>query len=839
MTPSAPSSLSLARPGTGWQARPLDRLRLNVAAAPPGATVVVRDGGGREYFRAPAAASVEITVGGALGEHTVQTLGADGGVCDELRFAVDAQTAVDDDGGRFRELVEATRKAMYCHDKSGYNTQYWKGKAYRMYVHWILDQSHTAKGMQYFSDATADLVEVEAGTQREDGMVWSFVDSHNPGKGFFQSRDGGRNYYTRQNEEMTLVRQPVENHCEYNYVNTMYLAWKGKGDDAWMAAHLDSAIRALDYGMTDPVRWSERFGLLKRAYTIDSWDFQVEDKYTPDFPMGRAMLIDPERTKFGVFFGDNTGYAAACDELAEMLAVAGRAEDAARFRQRAADIRARLDALTWNGRFYVHRVEDDPTVQRDLGVDEASQIAMSNAYSINRGTTHEQSVAILRTYQDLLAHLPPGSPGEWYSIYPPFERGFGGHGGRWQYMNAGVHGHAAGELARGAFEHGFERYGADILDRVRDLAKRTDGMVHFAYTGAETPPPPPQKFDPVDITAQANMDLTDQGAPGVPGWMNSQAGNDMRNLPVGRQTFQDVPYLVPDPAANGRRGAVAVALKKDYPATVEIPVGGRKAGAVYLLHAANGVGASRVAGAITLRYEDGTEHETYMLQDKHLAGWWFPDLKNKDAKDPKKSGVAWVGPNLLSLAVGVSWVAMPNPNPDRPIRSVIVTAAGENKPIYAVMGLTLADRMPFQPPSLISYGGPDNWAGATCMFALMQGLAGVCDESSAFGRVRLSPRWTAAGVDTVSITARYPASQGYLAYQYRHDAANRTVEMTMTGSGETAELRVLLPEGVRVVRGATVNGQPATVGTERVEESLYATLPVGLGQPATVRVEYA
>ena len=86
-----------------------------------------------------------------------------------------------------------------------------------------------------------------------------------------------------------------------------------------MKENLSSAEKALDYALNDPARWSNRFGLLKRAYTIDSWDFAVEDEYMPDLGITNTMIIDPYKTKFGVFFGDNTGYIEACNQLAEML----------------------------------------------------------------------------------------------------------------------------------------------------------------------------------------------------------------------------------------------------------------------------------------------------------------------------------------------------------------------------------------------------------------------------------------------------------------------------------------------------------------------------------------
>jgi hypothetical protein len=55
---------------------------------------------------------------------------------------------------------------------------------------------------------------------------------------------------------------------------------------------------SLVYTLHDPARWSKRFGLLKRVYTIDSWDFAVEDEYTPDLGITNTMVTSVlERTR--------------------------------------------------------------------------------------------------------------------------------------------------------------------------------------------------------------------------------------------------------------------------------------------------------------------------------------------------------------------------------------------------------------------------------------------------------------------------------------------------------------------------------------------------------------
>jgi hypothetical protein len=820
--------LETDRPAT---LRPLATVTLKGASA---GTVVVEDGQRRPYFSAPAEPGkpLRFSVGGAAGKHTVKAIARDGRTRDSLTFDVAAATTLDENTGRYAELFKMSLDTMNRGMERGGQGSYpvtWRGKTYRAFVTWVLDQANTMKGMLYFSPHARDMVDVFRETQRADGMVWSFI-SKDPGPAYYDTVYGHLGYVLHDGGSL-FVRQPNENHVEYEFVNMIFQAWKATGDDAWMARNLDAGARALEYGVTDPVRWSPRFRLLKRPYTVDSWDFQVNDDYTVKDTVNPTMTFNPEKTKFGVFFGDNTGYMQACERLAEMLERAGRGGDADRFRKRAREIANRLTEVSWNGRFFRHFLDEDPSVKRDLGVDEATQIAQGNAYSLNRPIAHKQAAAIINAYQDLRGKLPPGSPGEWYAIYPPFEKGFGGHNDRWQYMNGGVAGHAAGELARGALAHGFERYGVSVLDRSHALARSTDGKIHFAYTGAFEPAPPPATFAPVDLRRVANMDIAGKAAQGARPWMEGEEDNDLRGLPAGQLKVGDAWFDVIDPVKNRRRAVVAVSMRNGFGDRAEVKVG-RTAGAVYLLHTSHrGAGAgggrnagSQVAGEMIFHYEDGVRQGVYLERGKHLSGWWFPELESRHA------GVAWTGKNPRSASIGLTWAAIENPRPEKKIRALSFEAPVDGG-VYAVAGVTLADRMPHEKPAAISYGGPDNWAGANMMAALVEGLAGIRDVDRAMGKVEISPRWPAAGVTSARVSAHYPASGGYAAYSYQHRASERRILMTVTGSGRDFALRVLLPDGDTPAKPTVkIDGREAGVNVAEVERSRYAlfTLPAGV-----------
>ncbi len=826
-TASSQTPKELAAMQRASSVHPLDQVTI---VGEPGGTLIVRDGQGREYVRRKATSSSTFLAGGAAGVHTIVLVDKHGKLVRTASFRVEARTEISD-GGRFTELFRALVDGMNVYGQNGYEEVTWNGKQYRYFVNWVLDNNNTMKGMQYFSPYSSDLVDLFRETQKDDGMIWSFVNSSGKDSYYYETAYGSLGYF-RRDKDAWFVRQPVENHVEYNYVNMMYRHWKASGNSDWMRANLNCAVRALDYSVTDSNRWSQRFKLLKRPYCIDSWDFQVDDEYTPAAPLSPTMVLVPGKTKFGIFFGDNTGYFEACNHLAEMLDYAGDSARATMFRQRGKEILDRLMALSWNGRFFTHFIDEDPQVKRHLGVDETSQIAQGNMYSINRGLPHETNAAIINTYLDLRKRLPEGSPGEWYAIYPPFEKGFGLHNAKWQYMNGGVAGHAMGELARGAYENGFEDYASDIMVRMLDLIRKYGNRLWFSYTGSIPAPPPAPRYKAVDLSYQANMDLWDIGGEKVFTWMDAgrTSGNDMRGLPTGNQVFHDIDFHVMDPARNQRRAVVAVSTKPGFPREVEVPVND-SAAAVYLLHSSSDNIPSYVAGAITFVYDDGSEASQYLLKGKDVTNWWFSSLETASA------GVAWWGPNPRSAKVGVCWAAVENPNPQKKIRNLIFHAPLEGG-IYAVIAVTLADRPQYLRPKGESFGGPDNWAAATGMAALVEGLAGVRNTGLAFNSVTLSPRWTSSATDSVNVTAALPASNAYIAYRYKHNPDRKEIEILLAGSGDAVRGHMLLPPQASSVKSVTSNGRSLSFSMSKLDNSLYVDFNVSLPEVHFVQISY-
>lgn len=803
---------------------PLEEL---VLTGVTGTNVKVFDAKGLEYQNMPAGAVLKFKVAGNLGEHHLVVYDKKGNITGRKSFIVDAKTNIDD-GGKYTGMFRLFHKGMLVYSKDGVEHVDLDGKRYHYFVSWGLDQYHTMKGMQYFSPVGNQFLDLMREKQREDGMIWSFILTESPY--YFETCYSPFGYFLPCNGGSFMARQPIENHCEYIYVNSVYMAWKASGDNEWMKKSLNSCARALDYSVTDIARYSQKFGLLKRVYTIDSWDFQAIDKYLPDIGLNNSMLIDPQKSKFGIFYGDNTGYADACDQLSEMFERAGDKNNASKYSTRAVAIREKLDRVSWNGHFFTHFVEEDDSVVRDFGVDERSQISLSNCYSINRRLPHQQNKAIIESYISLKNNLPQGSPGEWYAIYPPFERGFDRHNSKWQYMNGGIAGHAAGELARGAYESGYEEYATDILNRLNDLGNRSDERIWFAYTGAFEDPAVPN-FTTIDLKNVANMDLAADNRGKVLNWMGVRnPGDDIINIPTGTNVYDGKKFYLIDPGSNDYRSVVGLSSGKGFSQEVEIPID-RYAASVYLMHSGVTKNSENVYASVCFVFEDGSRTCNYMVKGKHLDQWWYPQINHP------KSGIAWRGPNSKTGDVGVYWTALDNPFPGKKIKKIVFDNAADNS-LYILMAISLADQQHYVRPSIESTGGPDNWAAATAMYALMEGLAGVRDKDVAYRAPVIAPRWTTTAVDHVNVTARYAASDGYVAYTYTIDREKKNIDIELTGNATKMDFHILLPEGIQKVEKLLVNGLSKSPSCSVIENSHYADFTSEINGICNIRISY-
>ena len=312
---------------------------------------------------------------------------------------------------------------------------------------WIRDHCDMLRMGRYFHADATSIVQHFAETQSASGRIFDYVTTYP------EKLPCERENWTK------YVRVPVEADVEYRFVKAAWLAWQACGDDDWICKHLPAMERALRYIMSHPWYWDEQLNLVKRAYTIDTWDFA----YTAGRHEWLQFQID-EHTFWGIMHGDNSGYYEAFRILAKLYTHFGDSERAGYWTEQAHGLKVRANEICWNGKFYTHFVKRTPV--SIAGVDEAAQLSLSNPMDINRGLTEQaQAVSIIEEYQRRRRTTPAFA--EWFSIDPPFPDGVFGDEKlvAGAYVNGGIMPLVGGELARAAFDTGFESYGVDILKR--------------------------------------------------------------------------------------------------------------------------------------------------------------------------------------------------------------------------------------------------------------------------------------------------------------------------------------------------------------------------------------
>jgi hypothetical protein len=330
---------------------------------------------------------------------------------------------------------------------------------------WLRDYTDMMRAFKYWEHDMKSIVDHFAETQTEKGWLFDYF-TMTPEKVPCERENWAK-----------YVRVPVEADVEYRFINAIYLAWQATGDDAWVRSLLPKMEKALRYIITDPWRWDKKHKLVKRAYTIDTWDF--------DYTAGRHPWLNfqiNEHTFWGLMHGDLSGYYLAFIQMSDMYRHLRNIKRADYWKRFAASFRIRANKVCFNGRFYTHHVPLVP-VKID-GVDESEQLSLSNPMDINRGlASHEMAAAIIREYKRRGETTEAFA--EWFSIDPPFPDGIYGHekivGGA--YCNGGIMPLVGGELARAALRHGFEEYGVRQLLKYEEITRNNETYLWYFPDG--------------------------------------------------------------------------------------------------------------------------------------------------------------------------------------------------------------------------------------------------------------------------------------------------------------------------------------------------------------------
>ncbi len=360
---------------------------------------------------------------------------------------------------------------------------------------WIRDHVHVMKAMRHWEYDLKSFLDFIIETQREDGQFYELIKQVDDKHWSFVNEDC---YVMYPEDNLSLVRLELEADIEYLVVEGAVYLYKTTGDDAWLKKVLPKLEKGIDYMMSDEKRFDKEHGLVKRPFTIDTWDFT----YLPD--AGENRRINPN-SPMSIMHGDNSGVYQAMNQLAWFNRRLGNEEKAREWEVRAEVLKGNIFKHLWNGKFFIHQLHLNHNGLDNL---ENERLSLSNTYDINRGLTDtEQSRSIIQEY--MARRERTDCFAEWFSIDPPYEKFYVYEKGR--YVNGAISPFTAGELAKAAFNNGYEEYGWDIIQRFIQLAER-DGTIYFLYDTDGTPQP---EGGPSAWGAAALVSAVDEGLAGI------------------------------------------------------------------------------------------------------------------------------------------------------------------------------------------------------------------------------------------------------------------------------------------------------------------------------------
>lgn len=368
------------------------------------------------------------------------------------------------------------------------------GKILMCDKNWIRDHVHIMKAMRHWEYNLDSFLNFIIETQREDGQFYELIKQYDDYHWKFVNEDC---YIMYPDDNLALVRLELEADIEYLVVEGALYLYRTTGDDEWLKKVLPHLEKGIDYITSDEKRWDKEHGLVKRPFTIDTWDFC----YSKD---GHNRKIEDD-TPMSIMHGDNSGVYQAMNQLAWFNRRLNNEEKATEWENRAEELKKNMFKYLWNGKFFIHQLHLNHSGADNL---EDKRLSLSNSYDINRFVTDtEQSRLIIEEYMS--RSKTTSCFAEWFSIEPPYDDFNGYRPGR--YVNGAISPFTAGELAKAAFNNGYEEYGWDIITRMMKLVER-DGTVYFLYHTDSMPQP---EGGPSAWGAAALISAVDEGLAGI------------------------------------------------------------------------------------------------------------------------------------------------------------------------------------------------------------------------------------------------------------------------------------------------------------------------------------
>lgn len=360
--------------------------------------------------------------------------------------------------------------------KGDSHTIWLDGTTVRVNPYWIRDDIHELKGYKYWEKDLSSALEFLCEHQTDSGFFYEMFTSLNDMHTGYVDPGCILRF---PKDHQALVRLELEADIEYLMVEGCYQVWQATGDDKWLRKVLPHLTKGIEYSMNDPKRWDATHMLVKRTFTIDTWDFTWG--VPANGPYGNRRI--ESNLPMAIMHGDNTGMIQACRQLALLYEHLGDTNTSGYWTQKAVFLQRNLFATCWNGKFFTHQVHLGGNPLSAGETSEEKRLSLSNAYALNRGVLDlAQGRSILDEYQARRKQHGQELFSEWYSIDPPYADfpNLSNPTPAGTYINGGLAGFVGGELAKGAFNYGEEAYGWDILQRAMRQVKK-DGSIYFLY----------------------------------------------------------------------------------------------------------------------------------------------------------------------------------------------------------------------------------------------------------------------------------------------------------------------------------------------------------------------
>lgn len=411
---------------------------------------------------------------------------------------LDARTTVITEDESFNNFYNTLIRQVITRNQPVYtfDDQTLGAHTFKMHMSWLRDHIHMMEAGIYWQTGYKEVLDFWIDYQHEDGFFYEMivVADTDAWKSYTEGSD--EKFYKDMGDGNYILRFEIEADIEYLVVDAVYMAWQTTGDAQWMQSKIPNLEKALKWIMTNPERWSKEYGLPIRGSSVDTYDF------TYGHNTGNRRVVWWEEgmdwgTAMAIFHGDCTGFAQACNQLAEMYRTTGNTEKAKYWEKVSDDVMRNLTAATWNGNYFAHMVQVHPKLedlpadwQEDLSGD-WTRLSYSNTCALNRDVlTQEQAASIINSFKALRDNPPKQETtdgyaedtlfAEWVTIYPSYRKKEYVKYDPGAYINGSIAPFCGGELANGCFEWGYPDYGYDCISRLKSLLEK-NGALKFFY----------------------------------------------------------------------------------------------------------------------------------------------------------------------------------------------------------------------------------------------------------------------------------------------------------------------------------------------------------------------